>query len=151
MYIKVGKVLLKWKQISFHLNLNQYYQHVQRSTAFWKLKKNPFHYQRTELAKTITFVSLVLNQEYLPNPSLSFFFTFWSKCSKVVDKASAFIHVYSFSPYTKHTHTKQTSLSQNCVSFFHFLLIFPSFLNFSVLSVPSLAPQIQLFVFLFGK
>ena len=26
-YIKVGKVLLKWKQISFHLNLNQYYQH----------------------------------------------------------------------------------------------------------------------------
>ena len=39
MYIKVGKVLLKWKQISLHLNLNQYYQHVQRSTAFWKLKK----------------------------------------------------------------------------------------------------------------
>ena len=54
-----------------------------------------------------------------------------------------------FTPFLSilRTHTKQASFSQNCFSFSCFLLIFPSFLNFSVLSVPSLAPQIQLFVF----
>ena len=46
------------------------------------------------------------------------------------------------------THTKQASFSQNCFSFSRFLLIFPSFLNFPVLSVPPLAAQIQFFAFL---